>query len=389
MCALKIVAYCEKKFAKPSEACLVFPSRRVAEECRDFIRKQFPLQQNVPTPPSQQQLVIRIAELFVSPTHNPYSLQADDPSISISSSFCLYVVLFQSGACSVAKQFWQHSGEGISSRFAEHCLKVLGANERSIEFGAPMTGVRGRANVRYRKGAYLPAEQERHLIAVEGEAVQSEQSLFVEERFGRNLDVRQVEEAKITLRKRIAGVLGDADIEEADGSTNYRQHIDQQVELGDLSGRGILGISERDVFLFPTGMSAIYNAYRIVQELRPDKKSVQYGFPYLDTLKIQEKFGPGCHFLGHGETDEIDYLENTILPSESISAVFCEFPSNPLLRTPDLTRLRRLADKYGFLLVVDETVGNFVNVAAVNWADILVSSLTKIFSGDSNVMGGR
>ena len=66
-----------------------------------------------------------------------------------------------------------------------------------------------------------------------------------------------------------------------------------------------------------------------------------------------------------------------------------EFPSNPLLRSPNLQRLRDLADKYDFLVIVDETIGNFVNVEVMPYADIVVSSLTKVFSGDANVMGGR
>lgn len=63
-------------------------------------------------------------------------------------------------------------------------------------------------------------------------------------------------------------------------------------------------------------------------------------------------------------------------------------PGNPLLKTPDLKRLRTLADKYRFLIVVDETVGNFLNINVLPYADVVVSSLTKVFSGDSNVMGG-
>ena len=71
-----------------------------------------------------------------------------------------------------------------------------------------------------------------------------------------------------------------------------------------------------------------------------------------------------------------------------ILSLFCEFPSNPLLRSPDLEKLKELSDKYGFYIVIDETVGGFVNVETLPFADIVVSSLTKIFSGDSNVMGG-
>lgn len=74
---------------------------------------------------------------------------------------------------------------------------------------------------------------------------------------------------------------------------------------------------------------------------------------------------------------------------EKILSLFCEFPSNPLLKSPDIKRLRKLADEYKFLIVIDETIGNFCNVAVLEWADMVVSSLTKVFSGDSNVMGGR
>jgi cystathionine gamma-synthase len=48
-----------------------------------------------------------------------------------------------------------------------------------------------------------------------------------------------------------------------------------------------------------------------------------------------------------------------------------------------------LADKYDFFIVVDETVGNFANVEVLPYVDIVVSSLTKVFSGEANVMGGR
>jgi cystathionine gamma-synthase len=119
-------------------------------------------------------------------------------------------------------------------------------------------------------------------------------------------------------------------------------------------------------------------------------------FPYTDTLKILQKWGPGCHFLGLGIDADIDQLEilleeefnrNPAVPP--ILALFTEFPSNPLLRSANLPRLRALADKYNFLIVIDETIGNFVNVEVLPYADVVVSSLTKVFSGASNVMGGR
>ena len=127
-------------------------------------------------------------------------------------------------------------------------------------------------------------------------------------------------------------------------------------------------------------------------------------FPYVDTLKVLEKWGPGAHFFGHGSDADIDALESLLASSNSprdlrsngsdhhssssILALFCEFPSNPLLRSPNLKRLRTLADEYNFLIVVDETVGSFVNVHVLPDVDMMATSLTKIFSGDTNVMGG-
>ena len=72
-----------------------------------------------------------------------------------------------------------------------------------------------------------------------------------------------------------------------------------------------------------------------------------------------------------------------------ILALVTEFPSNPLLRSADLARLRTLSDKYDFLIIIDDSIGNFVNVETLPFADMVATSLTKIFSGDSNVMGGR
>ena len=65
--------------------------------------------------------------------------------------------------------------------------------------------------------------------------------------------------------------------------------------------------------------------------------------------------------------------------------MFTEFPSNPLLKCHDLRRLSRLAHEFGFLLVVDDTVGNFANTDLLHSqglrVDVVCSSLTKIFNG--------
>ena len=118
--------------------------------------------------------------------------------------------------------------------------------------------------------------------------------------------------------------------------------------------------------------------------------------PYMDTLKLLQRWGPGAHFFGFGHDSDMDALESLLAEESSkdptkppILALFTELPSNPLLRSTDIPRLRALADTHDFLLIIDETLGNFVNVDVLPYADIVITSLTKVFSGAANVMGGR
>jgi cystathionine gamma-synthase len=135
-------------------------------------------------------------------------------------------------------------------------------------------------------------------------------------------------------------------------------------------------------------MSAIFNSHRALLGARGSMKSINFGFPYVDTLKILEKFGPGVVFYGHASESDLDDLEKRLEGGERFLALFCEFPGNPLLTCPNLVRIRQLADKYDFAVVLDETIGTFANINVLPFADIVASSLTKIFSGDCNVMGG-
>jgi cystathionine gamma-synthase len=134
-------------------------------------------------------------------------------------------------------------------------------------------------------------------------------------------------------------------------------------------------------------MKAIESVYRALADLLPNRRTVQFGFPYVDTLKIQQKFGHGVEFLPHGNRAELDRLES-LLADESIAGLYTEFPSNPLLESPDLGRLSELARQHDFPLVVDDTVASFVNVDVLSAADVVCSSLTKFFSGVGDVAAG-
>lgn len=145
-------------------------------------------------------------------------------------------------------------------------------------------------------------------------------------------------------------------------------------------------VEEELVFLFPSGMAAIWAAIRAVQELNPGLPSVQYGFPYVDTLKIQQKVGPGVSFLPKGGAD-IDGLEK-LLKKGPISGLFCETPSNPLLITPDLIALKKIGEKEPFPVITDDTLGACENLNVLPHSDVVAVSLTKYFSGTGDVLGG-
>lgn len=282
------------KYGKEGEKCMVFPTFGAAKRCREFVCNRSE------TEKSQ----LRIVRL--STRNNAQNISAH-----------IAVLFFPADLFSFAKQYWQHTGEGVSSRRAQYFLE-------------------------------------------QNEGLLDSENVYVEERFGRNLDLSRADDAKLSLRKRLA------------------------MQISNHSTK----VTENDVYLFPTGMAAIFNAHRLSQQYR-EGKTLCFGFPYTDSLKIFEKWGPGVIFKPLGNDRDLDEVEKQLENNEiHVTALFCEFPSNPLLKSPDLIRIRKLADKYDFLVIVDDTVGNILNIDVLPYVDVCVCSLTKIFSGDCNVMGG-
>ena len=150
-------------------------------------------------------------------------------------------------------------------------------------------------------------------------------------------------------------------------------------------------VSHDDVYLYQTGMAAIYYLHHYLQQSR-NATTVQLGFPFHSTVHVFALFAPGFKHLGPGNKEDIDELEELCKSEASqgrqLQAVWTEVPYNPMLNTADMYRLRHLADTYNFILVVDDTVGSFCNVDVLPVADVVLTSLTKSFSGYADVMGG-
>ncbi|KAK3844831.1 MAG: pyridoxal phosphate-dependent transferase [Linnemannia gamsii] len=422
----ELITICEKKYGKPTESCFLWPSRRVAERCRHFVERYYvptiSTDDSTPTPHTggATHNGVRIVE---------FTIQAPSSEVKPGGlkQIKVFAAFFPKEAYSIAKQFWQHAGDIVTSRQAAYCLRWLSLNKAEEEAQEAATAAvlaasknatrMPRGNRHYAAagagaGATKPTptsssngsptlpsgdlvsgvatiqlqDDKKAVEDVDDEDRPVEETdgidsrdyeVYVEERYGRNLDLSFAPKAKVALRRRIANQVAHHAGSSWIGAGEY--------------------VTEEDVYLYPTGMSAIYNAHRIAMTLFPTRKSICFGFPYTDSLKVLQKFGPGCYFYGNGEDSDIDELEKEVLEKthgegvaeeDKILAVFCEFPSNPLLKSSNLVRLGQLADKYGFMIIVDETLGNFVNVRILEYVDIVVSSLSKVFSGDSNVMGG-
>ncbi|MBE7499720.1 MAG: PLP-dependent transferase [Verrucomicrobiales bacterium] len=144
--------------------------------------------------------------------------------------------------------------------------------------------------------------------------------------------------------------------------------------------------AEDDVFLTPTGMAAQATALEAVRHRTPDRPTAQLGFPYVDTLKLQEKFGHGAHLLPALERIAED-LE-AVLQRGPLAACFCEIPGNPLLGSADLARVTPVVRRHRVPLVVDDVVATPLNVDLRPHADLIATSLTKYIVGTGDAMGG-
>ncbi|KAM7208102.1 vacuolar transporter chaperone 4 [Naviculisporaceae sp. PSN 640] len=254
----------------------------------------------------------------------------------------LYVLVFPAKKMSGIVGVWQNHGTGITTRLAQDLLDgierdsaVFTVNELQFEAAGEDVELE-----KLPEATYLPEV-----------------------------------EAHSQLRERIAGLMKRASI------------VPEAAEK----------LRADDVYLYPTGMAAIYYLHKILtREVEQTRKGtvVALGSVFHSSWHVFEEESPnGFKHFGRCETaEELDVIEKWLdqesKEGRSVSYLFVEFPSNPLLVSVDLARLRGWADKYNFPIVVDDTVGSFASIDLLPVADAIVTSLTKSFSGYANVMAG-
>ena len=246
-----------QKYGSPTDQALLFPSRATAARCIDFFKQQ--------VRSLKEGKGIRAINLY--PRQGSFEegprQQRQDPGPVV------VAVVFPRDYFKVAKTFWQHTGDGVSSRRAEVCHKAFedGQLITSSPFSTGTPSARSevcKGPQRYRKQS---AGQINVTRQVGTHSDPRDYVQFVEERFGRNLDTKLAASAKLAIRRRIAGALtADVDLSEA---------LEQIEATG--RERGIHGSSVDDVYLYPSGMSSIFNMHRIMMKCRGPRKSICFG----------------------------------------------------------------------------------------------------------------
>ncbi|KYK60781.1 hypothetical protein DCS_01919 [Drechmeria coniospora] len=296
-------------------AAMLFPSERMAIACQRYLSKcgQGPAEESIK--------VLRFSlngTVSLVPTAQP----SDEMTCGNAD---VWAVLHPEMLASEAKAFWQHTGFGISSRFAQFWME---------------------------QASFL---QQQHQLATGRERSDKGWSTLADE----------ARTAALTIRQRIAGLCSTAQ---------------DKVETG-------------NVFLYHSGMSAIaHTAWTLRALVKAEEERYRiavFGFVYVDTFKVLSKIhGFDCTLYGHGSGADMDRLEEDLRSGLKIHSLYTEFPGNPLLISLDLDRVYELSRRYGFYVVVDDTIGTSVNLDLVPLCDVLCTSLTKMFSGGCNVMGG-
>lgn len=207
-------------YGDSGDSVMLFPSRKAAEMCVDFLCAD---ESQVSSD------LFRIVDLV-----HPHVLQ--EANFDLSCWLDLYAVVFPAAKFKAAKVFWQHTGLGISSRRAEF-------HRRFFDSGTLVKSNRDKLAAQH-KNARLEANQYSQPATTQS---------VMEDQLRKDLMLDQSKNAKLAIRERIA----------------------QSISSGRASHSGV---NVSDVYLYTTGMSAMYNVHRMLLAVQGRLTSVCYGY---------------------------------------------------------------------------------------------------------------
>lgn len=100
-----------------------------------------------------------------------------------------------------------------------------------------------------------------------------------------------------------------------------------------------------DVFLYQTGMAAITRLHEVIASVR-DGPVVVFGAVFHSTYHLFEESEGGIQHYGRADDADVDDFEKYLEEGGECSYVFTEFPSNPVLVSVHLMRLRALVSLF-------------------------------------------
>ncbi|KAJ5116505.1 hypothetical protein N7456_000853 [Penicillium angulare] len=289
--------------------------------------------------------------------------------------------------------------ERTAKRFASHLKAKKGSLPLAIQFAWMLVNIcinffipsEGLKNDQLRwsnfYAVFFPKDLEEdalHLWSVVGEGMVTRHAEFLLERVH-----YMISDSEVASFRTPAPAQGELlPVSWSNSAQLEKNSVKERIAHLATSENGPMPVSIQDVFLFDKGMSAISALARSMQT-SVDDEAVVYGWTYTETPESVRLAGfqRFTHYA-RGTAEELNELETSLASGHKIKVLFTELPCNPTVESPDLPRIRALADKYNFVVVCDDTLASFVNVDLIPYVDIIVTSLTKIFSGAANVMGG-
>ena len=262
---------------------MLYPKQRIAEQCRSFIERRSSF--------NGAPVNARLLHLFICPEKKPNDgNNNNNNNVIAQDGVDLHIVLFPADSYPIAKEFWQHSGQGISSRLAEKSLSLWPDDNNNLgsQRSSPVSSrFPSRGHNRHYSAVKIPTSPkiDSPLSSPVIEDLSKDHSVYLEERYGRNLPLAAAAFAKRILRSRVAGVL-----KENSSSSGYQSEIytEQKDLLEGPSTRGVAEVAVDDVYLYPSGMAAIWNAHNMALAVLPPAKSICFGlvffsffFPYV------------------------------------------------------------------------------------------------------------
>ena len=165
----------------------------------------------------------------------------------------------------------------------------------------------------------------------------------------------------------------------------YTYHRDDNPTIRAVEKEIALMEKANDCVICTTGMAALTMIFLTYLKAGDNLLTFHdvYGANYKVSL-ILEKFGVEITWLDAAEPEKV---EESI--KDNTKMIFCETPSNPLVKVVDIKYLRRQADRVGALLVIDNTFATpYHQLPLTLGADLVVHSATKGLGGHNDLMTG-